>query len=227
VEAAIAQAVQTTGVEARLILCTLRNYSTEHSLETVHLVEDFQDTYVAGFDIAADTDGNPIAPHIEAFKFARDAGIPCTAHAGEVRGPGHVWETLGHFTPLRIGHGVRSIEDSVLLDHLRDQQIHLEVCPTSNIQTNVYDTIAEHPIDKLYQAGLSIGINTDARTITDTTLSEEYGKLHNSFRWDTEEFYRCNLNALEAAFLPEDVRNDLKARLADGYEYISNFSREY
>ena len=219
VEAATAQAVRSTGIEGRIILCTCHYYSAAQSLETVQLVEEFRGTYVAGFDIAADTTGNAIDAHIAAFQYARDKGIPCTAHAGEARGPDNVWETLQHFVPSRLGHGVRSIEDPALLEYLRQHQIHLEVCPTCNVQTNVFDTYADHPINKLYRAGISVGVNTDDRTLTNITLSEEYTKLHETFGWDTEDFFHCNRNALNAAFVPDDVRNKLLARLADGYQH--------
>ena len=217
VEAATAEAVCSTGIEARIILCTLYYYSAAQSLETVHLVEDFRGTYVAGFDIAADKPGNVIDAHIAAFQYARDKGIPCTAHTGEERGPDNVWATLQRFGPSRLGHGVRSIEEPMLLEHLRRSQTHLEVCPTCNVQTNVYDTYADHPIDRLYRAGVSVGVNTDTRGIGNITLSEEYEKLHQTFGWDAEDFYHCNRNALNAAFVPDDVRNRLLARLADGY----------
>ena len=92
VEAATAEAVRDTGVEARIILCTLRYYSGAQSLETVRLVEDFRGTYVAGFDIAADKPGDVFSDHIAAFQYARDKGIPYTAHAGESRGPDNVWD---------------------------------------------------------------------------------------------------------------------------------------
>jgi adenosine deaminase len=218
VETATAQAVRSTGIEARLILCTLRNYSEAQSLETVQLVEHFRGTYVAGLDIAAD-ESYPIDAHVAAFQYALDRGIPCTAHAGEARGPDSVWETLQHFVPSRLGHGVRSIEDPMLLDHLRQHHIHLEVCPTCNVQTSIYDTYADHPIDKLHRAGVSVGVNTDARTITNITLSQEYAKLHQTFGWDTEDFFHCNENALKAAFIPDDVRSKLLARLVDGYQH--------
>jgi adenosine deaminase len=219
VEAATAEAVRSTGIEARIILCTLRYYSEAQSLETVRLVEDFCGTYVAGFDIAADKPGNVIDAHIAAFRHARDKGIPFTAHVGETRGLDNVRETLQHFAPSRLGHGVCSIQDPVLLEHLRQQQIHLEACPTCNVQTNCYDTYADHPIDKLYRAGVSVGVNTDTRTISDVTLSKEYAKLHQTFGWGPTEFFQCNRNALNAAFVPDDVRQKLLARLADGYQH--------
>jgi adenosine deaminase len=218
VEAATAEGVRSTGIEARIILCTLRYYSEAQSLETVKLVEDFRGTYVAGFDIAADRPGNVIDDHIPAFQYARERGIPFTAHAGETRGPIIVWDTLQHFAPSRIGHGVRSIEDPALVEHLRQQQIHLEVCPSCNVQTDIFDTYADHPIDTFYRAGIPVSVNTDGRTLVNVTLNQEYEKLHQTFGWDTQDFYQCNRNALKAAFLPDDVRDRLLARLADGYQ---------
>jgi adenosine deaminase len=213
VESATAQAARATGIEARIILCTLAFYSTAQSLETVRLVEDFRGTYVAGFDIAADKPGNVIDDHIPAFQYARDKGIPYTAHAGESRGPDNVWDTVQHFAPSRLGHGVPCLERPALVEHLQQHQIHLELCPSCNVQTNVFDTYADHPIDILYRAGLSVGVNTDTRTIGNITLSQEYARLHETFGWDADDFLRCNRNALEAAFIPDDVRNGLLARL--------------
>lgn len=220
VEAATAEAVRSTGIEARIILCTLRFFSQTQSLETVHLVEEFRGTYVAGFDIAADKPGNVIDAHIPAFQYAREKGIPFTAHVGETRGIENVRETLKYFAPSRLGHGVCSIEDSILLEYIRQHQIHLEACPTCNVQTNCYETYADHPIDKLYRAGISVSVNTDTRTITNISLSQEYERLHQTFGWNPEDFYHCNRNALKAAFVPDDLRNVLLERLDDGYQRV-------
>jgi len=217
VERATVQAARNTGIEARLILCTLRPFSKAQSLETVRLVEEFRGTCVVGFDIAADEAGFPIDAHVAAFRYARDTGIPRTAHGGEGRGPDSVWEILEHFAPSRLGHGVRSIEDPMLLDHLRQQRIHLEVCPTSNVMIDIYDTYADHPIDKLYRAGISVGVNSDGRTLVNTTPSQEYAALHQTFGWGTQDFFHCNRNALKAAFIPDDLRSKLLERLADSY----------
>ena len=216
IEEATAKASQATGIEARLILCTLRHFSAEQSLQTVKLVERFKGTSVAALDIAGDEAGFPLDAHIPAFQYAIQNGIARTAHAGEGSGAESVWETLNLLRPSRIGHGVRSIEDPALIAHLRKEHIHLEVCPTSNLQTNIYDSYADHPINRLYDAGLSLSVNTDARTITDITLAQEYEKLHQVFAWDREHFLQCNLNAMRSSFLPEAVKKRLENRLREG-----------
>ncbi|MCP4218564.1 MAG: adenosine deaminase [bacterium] len=217
VEETVAQSIAGTGVEARVVLCTLRHYNEDQSLATARLAEDFRGTTVAGFDIAADEAGFPIAEHITAFEYAAKQGIYCTAHAGEARGPESVWETLDFFKPARIGHGVRSIEDSRLIDTLIEKSIHLEVCPTCNVQIDVFDTNENHPIDRLYQAGVSVGINTDTRTITDISLSDEYRMLQEVFGWGKEHFFKCNSNALAAAFLADAGKRELALKLSKSY----------
>lgn len=217
-EKAMAEAVKATGVEARLILCTLRHFNEDQSMETVKLCEQFKGTYVAGFDIAADEAGFPIDAHIRAFEYAREKGIPCTAHAGEARGADSVWETLQHLKPSRIGHGVRSIEDPALVEHLREQRIHLEICPTCNVQINLYDTLKDHPIDRLYRAGVPLSVSTDARTITNNDLRREYEKLQETFGWTVRDLYACNKAALNAAFIPESLRASLQLRLLEAYK---------
>lgn len=216
VAAALREGRQETGVYAGLILCTLRHYPAEQSMQTAYLAAQYLGAPVVGFDIASD-EANPIAPHVEAFRYAHACGIPCTAHAGEARGPESVWETLEFFQPKRLGHGVRSIEDPFLVETLRNRAIHLEVCPSSNIQTDVYRTLADHPVDRLLRAGVSVSINTDARTICNVTLTEEYQKLNKAFGWGADAFLQCNLNAIEHAFAPEEIKQQLRAQIRAGY----------
>lgn len=214
---AVTEGIQQTGIEANVILCTLRHYSKEQSMETVQLVNDFKGTKVRGFDIAADEDGFPIDNHIPAFQFAHDHQIHCTAYAGEAKGAESVWETLNHFHPSRIGHGVRSVEDEKLLQFLKQKNIHLEVCPTSNIQVNVFDTIENHPVDKIYNAGVSMSINTDCRAFTPVTLNSEYDLMTNTFNWTKEHFLRSNLEAVKHAFCDDILKEKLRAKIKTAY----------
>jgi adenosine deaminase len=220
VEAAASSASQATRVETRLILCTLRHFSAEQSMQTAKLVERFKGTLVTALDIAGDEAGFPLEAHIPAFQFAAQNGILCTAHAGESRGAESVWETLRVLKPLRIGHGVHSSEDPTLIEYLRKEHIHLEVCPTSNFRTNAVDTYAEHPIARFYEAGLSLSVSTDGRTLCNINLTQEYEKLHHVFGWDKPHFLQCNLNAVSAAFLPEAVKRRLENELREGYKRI-------
>ncbi|MCX6583843.1 MAG: adenosine deaminase [Candidatus Aminicenantes bacterium] len=213
VEESVSRCVKETGIEARIILCTLRHYTKEQSMTTVKLAGQFSGTRVAALDLSADEAGFPIDAHIAAFQYARKKGIYCTAHAGEAKGPGSIRETLEYFKPSRIGHGVRCIEDPLLMDELKRKRIHLEVCPSCNVRIGIFNTYADHPIDRLFNSGISLGINTDGRAITDISLTDEYERLQNTFGWGLEHFRTCNQNALQAAFLPGETKAALQEKL--------------
>ncbi len=207
-----------TGIKAGIILCTLRHFSEKESLQTVKLVKQFIDnSSVAGFDIAADEGGYTIDANKEAFLYAIKHDLPRTAHAGEAKGPESIWETINNFKPARIGHGVRSIEDPALVEFLKANDIHLEICPTCNIQTNIFNEYKNHPINFLYNSGVSVGINTDGRTLANVSLSEEYKNLISTFNWGAEHLMKCNLNAISKAFLSESGKKYLSKKIVVGY----------
>jgi adenosine deaminase len=210
---AVRAGVSRAGIEARLILCALRHFSAEDSLATARLAARFRGRGVVGLDLAADEAGFPLAPHVAAFALARAEGLWRTAHAGEARGPESVRETLELLHPTRIGHGVRSVEDPELPAELAARGVHLEVCPSCNLQTGMYRTLDEHPVDRLRRAGVSVGINTDARTVTAVTLSDEYRRLHRAFGWGAPELRQANLDAIAAAFVDDATRAALATRL--------------
>lgn len=218
VQDALVEGAQQYKVIARLLLCTLRHYSEAESMATVQLVEQFhQQGWVVGFDIAGDEAGFPVTAHQKAFDYAHEKNIPCTAHAGEACGAASVWEVLRHFRPTRIGHGVRSVEDAQLLSHLKANAIHLEVCPSSNLRTNIYPSYDQHVIHQLYKTGVSLSVNTDARTVTPITLSREYENMANTFGWTLADFLACNLEALRHAFVSDAIKEQIRAQLVAAY----------
>lgn len=214
---ATAEGMSATGVEAGIILCTCRHFTAAQSMETVQLVKQFKGTHIVGFDIAADEAGFSISNHIAAFEFANANAINCTAHAGEAKGAESVWETLKYFKPSRIGHGVRSAEDPKLMDYLKEHNIHLEVCPTSNVQTNVFDTIENHAADKIFESGISMSINTDARAISNVTLADEYNTLEQVFQWNNHHIKACNLDAIGHAFTTNDIKTAIRQKIESAY----------
>lgn len=213
---------KSTGVEGNLILCTLRHFAAEQSLQTASLVEKFRGSRVVALDIAGDEAGYPLDAHIGAYRYAREQGLCRTAHAGEACGPESVWETLRLLEPQRIGHGTRSYEDDALVEHLRRERIHLEICPSSNVQ--IIPSIAawnEHPIDRLYRAGVSLNVNTDTRMLTPTNLTTEYEYLQRHFGWGGEEFQRTNLMGIDAAFADATVKARVRKQLAEAARNLS------
>jgi adenosine deaminase len=203
-----------TGVEANAILCTLRHFTEKQSMETVRLVEQFRGSRVVALDLAGDEARFPLNAHVGAYRYARERGLSRTAHAGEACGPESVWETLRLLDPQRIGHGTRSCEDARLVEHLRETGIHLELCPSSNVQ--IIPSIAswsEHPIDRLYRAGVQLSVSTDSRMLTPTTLTREYEGLQSTFGWGTEELLRANQMGIAAAFADAGTKEKIARRL--------------
>jgi adenosine deaminase len=128
-----------------------------------------------------------------------------------------VEEVLQNFYPVRIGHGVRSLESDALMHHLKTEHIHLEVCPSSNVRTGIYDSLKQHRIHEIYENGNSLSINTDGRTISNVSLRDEYQSLNQLFNWDTEHFLRCNQYAIEAAFCGDELKESLHRKLLKGF----------
>src|ERR1700722_9471807 len=218
VERAVERLIRETGMQAGLILCTLRHFTAAQSLLTAELVEKFRGSRVVALDLAGDEAGFPLDAHIEAYRYAREHGLFRTAHAGEALGPASVWETLRLLDPQRISHGTRSIEDPSLVEHLRQKRIHLELCPTANVQIiPSIRSMEEHPIDRLYRAGVSLNVNSDSRMLTPTTLTREYESLQRVFNWTEQDFLRANLMGLEAAFVGDAVKLQLREALLKAY----------
>jgi len=109
------------------------------------------------------------------------------------------------------------VEDPDLLAFLKKQGVHLEICPTSNVQTNVVNRIEDHPADKLYHNGISMSINTDGRTISDTNLAKEYHILQEIFSWSAAHFIKCNLEAIAHAFISEEKKVKLREKIIQAY----------
>ncbi len=222
VERSVDRLIRATGMQAGVILCTLRHFTEAQSMLTASLVEKFRGSRVVALDLAGDEAGYPLNAHIGAYRFARDHGLYRTAHAGEGLGPESVWETLRLLDPQRIGHGTRSIEDPKLVEHLCRERIHLELCPTSNVQIiPSIHSMEEHPIDRLYRAGVSLNVNSDSRMLTPTTLTKEYESLERVFQWTDQDLLRANLMGLDAAFASDDVKQGLRTRFLGGYSRAS------
>ena len=130
---------------------------------------------------------------------ARGRGLRLTCHAGETTGPRSVWEALD-IGAERIGHGIRAIEDPRLVEHLRDRRIPLEVCITSNLRTGAVASLKEHPVRKLFDAGVPVILNTDDPALFECTLTSEYALAAREFRFTEDELAGIAANALRFAF---------------------------
>jgi adenosine deaminase len=155
--------------------------------------------------------GNPPEKFIESFKLAQTAGLPCVPHAGETQGAESMWSALNVAHGVRMGHGVRCLEDANLVEELRARQIPLDVCPTSNVCLHVAPSIEEHPLPRLLEEGLYVTLNSDDPALFNTTLTDEYLKTAQAFGWNTSQMDGFSLRALRAALLPDEQKAKLEA----------------
>lgn len=201
-------------ITARQIVTSMRH--TDPTLETARLAVEHRDETVCGFDIAGAEDGFPPSRFVEAFDYLKRNNMFFTIHAGEAFGLPSIWEAVQLCGADRLGHGVRIIEDvdlsgdeprlGRLASYVRDARIPLEVAPSSNLQTGIADTMAEHPVGKLRDLQFNVTINCDNRLMSATTMSREFALLSEAFGWGVEDVEWCTVNAMRAAFLPHDER---------------------
>lgn len=197
------------GVEIRWVFDIFRNlafmmnedgsYNPEPAEKTLEYVIAGQDRGVVGIGIGGDEKGAPPEPFAHAFVAAKQHGLLSVPHAGETMGPESVWGAVRELQADRIGHGVRAIEDPELMAYLRDHHITLEVNPTSNLSLHVYESMDEHPFKKLADFGIPVTINSDDPPLFNTTLSNEYVLIAESFAYSKAEIAALARNAFLAA----------------------------
>ena len=163
---------------------------------------------------------NPPEKYRAAFDRVRAAGIPCILHAGETVGPPSIWSAIHVADTKRIGHGVHAIEDPELVAYLRETQIPLEVCPTSNVCLNVYPSWEEHSLPELMAQGLYVTINSDDPPMFNTTLTNEYLVGQRTFGWDEETIQQFVLDAVKVTLLPEKEQTDMLHSFSVAFENL-------
>ncbi|MBO9578427.1 MAG: adenosine deaminase [Microbacteriaceae bacterium] len=200
--------------------------------EIAELAVRHRDRGVVGFDTAGPEAGFPASLNKEAFEFLANAFLPRTVHAGEADGVESIRGALVDGRALRLGHGVRIVEDIQLVEEgsvtratlgavaewVRDREIALEVAPSSNVQTGAWGrAIEEHPFDLLYQLGFRVTVNTDNRLMSGTTITRELALLADTFDYDIDDLAVFQLNAAASAFLPLEDRDALAELIAEAY----------
>jgi len=195
-------------LKTNVILCMMRGDSLEANMKVIDVARHYLNIGVCAVDLAGDEAIYKTEDFRELFEYAKEKKVPFTIHAGEADGRESIKSAID-FDALRIGHGVEIITEEDLIKEVINKNILLEICPTSNIQTRVVDSYKNHPIKKLYDMNVPISINTDNRTVSNTTLKKEYQHLENSFGFTIDDFIKINKMAIEHAFISEIEKKDL------------------
>ena len=202
-------------IVVRQLLTAMRQAA--RAMEIAELAIAWRDRGVAGFDIAGPEAGFPPTRFIDAFEYLKRENSHFTIHAGEGFGLPSIWEAVQWCGADRLGHGVRIVDDiglgadgqpklGRLASYVRDKRIPLELCPSSNVQTGAAPSIAEHPIKLLADLRFRVTVNTDNRLMSRTSLSQEFGLLHEAFGYGLAEMEWLSVNAMKSAFIPYDER---------------------
>ncbi len=210
-----------TGTRASLIVCGLRTFSPFVSEDLARTAVDYRQDGVVAFDLAGSEKGHPARDHAPAFAYAARHGLHCTCHAGEGDGPDSVRQALHDCGAHRIGHGTRIAEGPEVEEYVLEHGIPLEVCLTSNLHTRTVDDVAQHPVRRYFDIGCTVTLNTDGRLMDGVSLTDELWLAHRKLNFTRSEIDRLILNAFQSAFLPEDEKTSLVARVERELEEIS------
>ena len=200
---------------ASLILCAMRARDNRgENLITAGLVKKYLGRGVCALDIAGAEALYPNELFAELFEYAVSLSLPITIHAGEALGADSVRSAI-ELGAHRIGHGVRSVEDKELLPLLKEKRIALELCPTSNLNTCVFERLEDYPIRELLDAGVAVTLNTDNLAVSNTSLAEEYQKIADTFGLSESELSEITFNSARSAFLSRKEIEELICQIED------------
>jgi len=212
-ETAAAEAEAEFGITLKGIVTCIRHFGPEAAKPATQCAVETFGSFITGFGMAGgELVGRP-ADYAYVFDMAREAGMPLTCHAGEWGGPDMVADTLRDLKVQRIGHGVNAIKDANLVAEIADKGIVLEVCPGSNVFLGATGDWADHPIQKLRDAGVKVTVSTDDPPFFGTTMTREFEMLAATFGWTETDFVALNETALAAAFCDDATRAKIAKRL--------------
>lgn len=195
-------------VKINLILCMMRDSSYIDNLKIIDLANKYLNKGVVAIDLAGAEGLYKTSLFENLFKYANQLSIPFTIHAGEADGIDSIKSAIS-FGAKRIGHGIRLIDDKKFYDVVKDNNIMLEICPTSNVQTNAVLNYSSHPIKDFYKNNILISINTDNRTVSNTTLDKEYNMLMTELDFNIDDFIKINLDSIKYSFMNHEEKIEM------------------
>lgn len=216
---AAAWAEQTHQTSLRLIIDVPRGFATDdEAMQVAHWIADSYGRHgdnglVAAFGLGGFEIDYPPERYADAFAVTAAAGVPAVIHAGETGGPDSVRGALEALDAVRIGHGVRALEDPEVMAMLRARGTVLEVCPSSNVCLGVVPSMADHPLPAMIEAGLAVTLNSDDPPLFNTTLNDEYVHAAETLGLSDDTLREMNRRAAAASLLPDAAKQALLARL--------------
>lgn len=209
IQKAIDDAKEQYGIVGRILITAVRHFGQEAAEKVALQVHKDKLPCVTGFGLGGDEAKFPPKLFSRAYQIAADAGLGCTVHAGEFAPASGMIEAMNSLPIQRIGHGVNAIYSPETMIMLKDKNIALELCPTSNIFLGLFPDMASHPFPKFYEAGIQISINSDDPPFMSTSLNQEYERVQQAYTYSDETMNLITQMAIKAAFVDEATRLEL------------------
>jgi adenosine deaminase/aminodeoxyfutalosine deaminase len=198
-EAISAEARKFDKIRVGWILDAIRQFGVEQAARVFEIARECRSAGVVAIGIGGDEERGPATWFHALYQRAREAGLGLTCHAGEVSGSASVWDAI-RIGAQRIGHGIRALDDPALITFLCEKGIPLEVCPSSNVCTGAVARLKEHPIRKLWDAGVPIVLGTDDPALFHTDVLHEYTLAADIFGFSRQELKQLAANSLRFCF---------------------------
>ncbi len=196
-------------IQVRLIVLTNRD-EPQYARQLAEIAVDRKNQGIVGLDLAGDeANFASLDEFIDIFHWAKKQGLHITVHAAEAGPPRNAREAVTQLGADRIGHGLRIREDISVMDFIKREQITLEMCPTSNLQTGRIPKLNQHPLFAFHQIGIPVTVNTDDPSISNTTLTDEFLIATGGAGVPFRSLCQMILNAAQAAFLPKPEKERL------------------
>jgi adenosine deaminase len=198
-------------IHGNIILSCMRTMSAESAFEVVKKGKQFLGKGVVAIDLCASEEAGFCHDFVEPIALAREYGYRVTIHAGETGVGKNVLEAVELLGAERIGHGVFIKDCEEAYSVVKEKNVVLEMCPTSNVQTKAVNTFSEHPIYEFHKDGIKVTVNTDNRTVSDTTMAKECTIVADEFNINEEDYKKIYLDSVEASFADEGIKAKLRA----------------
>jgi adenosine deaminase len=209
---ACADAQARLGISASLILCFLRHLSEEDAMATLEAALPYREHFI-GVGLDSSEVGHPPSKFSRVFARCRELGLRLVAHAGEEGPPAYIWEALNDLQVERIDHGVRCLEDPALVAELARRRVPLTVCPLSNLKLCVVYDLAQHPMQRLLDAGLCATVNSDDPAYFGGYMNANFEQTVQALNLSRDDVITLTRNSFEASFVSEARRAELMAAL--------------
>lgn len=197
-----------SGTYARAIVCAMRHHTLQQNMEMLHVAQEFLGKGVCALDLAGDESQFPTYLFRELFEEAKRFNMPFTIHSGECGSVENVGEAI-KLGAGRIGHGIALEKSEELQQLCVEKGIGIEMCPTSNLQTKAVQSFETYPIKQFLGCGLLVSLNTDNRTVSETSMEREIKLAKDRLGLNEEEILQCTKNAIETAFAEEEIKKEL------------------